>query len=492
MHGIRAPEGLGKSTFVLREAARDALEYNERTTDTKFACFASRSYVQAEKKAAEFSEMNSASPQGAQVIKSFLWLYRDACKKCGVEPIDLNDFDEEGEQTFVSLLSETRSQQPEVFQSLLDEKAEHWSESPFDEAATIIFTSHSLLQVWESALWTRAWYHPLFDPNRAIDNNEELDDEIPDYRDLAREFRIGEGIIDDPEYNSVLHVVTAELSNYVMICQEKHKSWSRDRRSVKFKHYLSIRLKLAKLGCEAFERFDELMRINFQSLQRCKVNFDAIPYGFDNGAKGIYKNHDGDEYYLGLRENIFESNIRWTILTTEKLVSRILVESYRLLNERREDGRLRYLAEVFLEHVPGVFPVTVRCNVDPRAKKAKISDLVKELGQKGYVNIIANGAKGVGATTFQSMKGRNDMAEDDLAIIPTMLNGAHFAELNVIGVWLGIPDIITRYTEDQINQAVGRARGYRDKGAKVEIFSTHRLHKLVLFQLTGRVRLVRG
>ena len=59
------------------------------------------------------------------------------------------------------------------------------------------------------------------------------------------------------------------------------------------------------------------------------------------------------------------------------------------------------------------------------------------------------------------MKGQNGFAESDISIIPTCLAPEKFAELNVIGQWLGIGDILDRYYDDQINQAVGRNRGFR-------------------------------
>ena len=49
----------------------------------------------------------------------------------------------------------------------------------------------------------------------------------------------------------------------------------------------------------------------------------------------------------------------------------------------------------------------------------------------------------------------------DISIVLTCLNPEKFAELNVIGQWLGIIDVIDRHYDDQLNQAVGRNRGFR-------------------------------
>jgi len=42
-------------------------------------------------------------------------------------------------------------------------------------------------------------------------------------------------------------------------------------------------------------------------------------------------------------------------------------------------------------------------------------------------------------------------------------------ELNVLGQWLGRPDIIRMHYEDEINQAVGRNKGFRDQGVNAKL-----------------------
>ena len=66
--------------------------------------------------------------------------------------------------------------------------------------------------------------------------------------------------------------------------------------------------------------------------------------------------------------------------------------------------------------------------------------------------------------TFQKAKGANHLADRDIYIIVTHLNPDHYAELNVVGQWLEIPDVIELYYRDQISQAVGRNGGFRDTG----------------------------
>ena len=96
-------------------------------------------------------------------------------------------------------------------------------------------------------------------------------------------------------------------------------------------------------------------------------------------------------------------------------------------------------------HFHFVFSTQHLDNVPWQANLA-IADMVREMDR---------------VTTFQGAKGRNDLKEKDIWIILTYLNGEKYAELNVIGQWLGIPTIIELHYQDLINQSVGRNRGFR-------------------------------
>jgi hypothetical protein len=88
---------------------------------------------------------------------------------------------------------------------------------------------------------------------------------------------------------------------------------------------------------------------------------------------------------------------------------------------------------------------------------------------------------------FQGAKGMNGLEEKDIYIIPTYLNGALYAKLNVIGQWLGIPNIIQLHYQDQINQAVGRNRGFRQSSlrddTKTVVICSNRLWRDVVEKL---------
>jgi hypothetical protein len=57
-----------------------------------------------------------------------------------------------------------------------------------------------------------------------------------------------------------------------------------------------------------------------------------------------------------------------------------------------------------------------------------------------------------------------------------------------MGNWLGIPNIIQAYYQDQINQAVGRNRGFRQSSGretKTVLITSQRLWKSVLSRLSN-------
>ena len=81
------------------------------------------------------------------------------------------------------------------------------------------------------------------------------------------------------------------------------------------------------------------------------------------------------------------------------------------------------------------------------------------------------------------MKGVNGLETNDIYIVVTCLSPAKYAELNVIGQWLEIPNIIQNYYQDQINQAVGRNRGFRqapNSETKTVVITSLRLWNNVL------------
>jgi hypothetical protein len=87
------------------------------------------------------------------------------------------------------------------------------------------------------------------------------------------------------------------------------------------------------------------------------------------------------------------------------------------------------------------------------------------------------------------MKGLNGLEERNVYVIVTCIAPEKFAELNVIGQWLGNDNVIQDYYQDQINQAVGRNRGFRQsktRHTKTTVIVSPRLWNSVLSKLQER------
>jgi hypothetical protein len=223
---------------------------------------------------------------------------------------------------------------------------------------------------------------------------------------------------------------------------------------------------------------DELMRLNLDDLEPVDVSYDAIPFGFDHSGKGIYAAENGRRFYLGAQNWLEDCKARLTFLTTETLVSRVLVRA------------LANLIVLDLNLCCDLFPIEVPLVIDKRAGanqtgKLKISALADEiLGANANAIVIANGVARTKPRTkkFQRAKGLNGLEDRDVFIIPTCIASSEYAQLNVVGRWLDAPDVISLFYEDQISQAVGRNRGFRQsrKSTKTAVVSSNRLARMVL------------
>ncbi len=121
-----------------------------------------------------------------------------------------------------------------------------------------------------------------------------------------------------------------------------------------------------------------------------------------------------------------------------------------------------------------------RAAVDRRGQN-RISALASEIvAANDNAFVIADGVGGVErAITFQSMKEQNGFAERDISIVLTCLNPEKFAELN------------DRHYDDQLNQAVGRNRGFRLSNRRstiTRVITTTRLWQQVLRKREDRNR----
>jgi hypothetical protein len=175
------------------------------------------------------------------------------------------------------------------------------------------------------------------------------------------------------------------------------------------------------------------------------------------------------------------------VITTEHLVCDV-AERAILKGARTRSRRLD------LTDIPGVYPIRIPVWIDARAAAdregdKRVSALAAEiLAANQNAVVISDGvreADRLRVLTHQSAKGRNGLEHNDVFVVVTNLAPAKFAELNVLGQWLDLDKVIEVHYADQINQAVGRNRGFRDKetGSLTAVITSLRLWSSTLSKL---------
>jgi hypothetical protein len=175
-----------------------------------------------------------------------------------------------------------------------------------------------------------------------------------------------------------------------------------------------------------------------------------------------------------------------TVLTTEKLVADAVVGGTN--RYRHRGGQSTVTFRLALDHLPGIYPIKIPSFIDRRARKGGVTALAQEItASNANAIVISDMVRGVDCVmNFQNMKGVNGLEPNDIYTVVTCLSPAKYAELNVMGRWLDIPNIIQKYYQDQINQAVGRNCGFRqspDRETKTVLITSRRLWKSVLSEL---------
>jgi hypothetical protein len=291
------------------------------------------------------------------------------------------------------------------------------------------------------------------------------------------------------EADDFVHILPESTFEFLSRQQARHPDWRNIPRPKRLEVYRRLHDEIPRRQMPDFDSFDELMRSDVNVLEPIQVDFDAIPFGYDNSKSGIYRQRNGDKYYLGPKSWLTENRAEFTFLTTESLVESVIERAFYKIWERGHAGR-RLITKLALDQVPPIYPVKIPVQFDRRAAADRhdgnrISALATEIvadNENGLV--IADGVGGVErVVTFQKMKGQNGFASRDISIILTCLNPEKFAELNVMGQWLGVGDVIDRYYDDQLNQAVGRNRGFRlsdQRPTATRVITSSRLWQQVL------------
>lgn len=463
---IKSVEGIGKTSLFRRSLSYEAFDDALSWVKNRHDAFAFRSSDQATAKLEEFHREN----RSAVLIQPLRKHYEAVCSVEKVQPIDL---DEEGPSSIYAVI---QKEQPNVFARLEERRKNLWKdEREFSCPTTTLLMTHAMAMNWHQSVISKIWYHPAFDPH------QNFSDQI----DLRYEQKLKNIVFDDPELEEIVMVLSENRYDFIQKMQNKHPGWRN------FPHHerLSIFKKSKRDGFCAglsFRQLDADMRLDLARLKAVTVDHTAIPFGFDHGEQGIYRSQHGRMFYVGAKEWCFSSPSSLIFLTTESLIA----EAIDALFKAHRKTHI-YLD---LEHTDALQPIKVPTKIEPMARAdRKDSPQVTALAERilsgsEHSVVIGDGIKidSDRVMSFQKMKGRNGLEDKDVYIIPTWLAPEKYAELNVIGQYLGLTTVIETYYQDQLNQAVGRNRGFRqsfNRNTKTTVICSNRLWRAVLSKL---------
>ena len=260
---VNSGEGIGKTSTILPllsdEAQDDALNHNDNIQ--RFSALAFRSHDQANRKAEEFQNAGYS----VVVWRSFWDHYKEACTSENQKEIARDEFEDTSPK---AVLAKIKKHQPLVFDHLEEARKALWqTPATFTSYSTVLLMTHRTVQTWDAGTLTRAWHHPEFDPNGSVEDHRKLRDRI----------KLSRVVLDDPEADEFLHVLSESTFDFLQRAQKSQPDWRNLRRAARLSFY-----RQQKAGLFAdFEQFNELMRVNLTTLDMVAVDFKKIPFGYD-------------------------------------------------------------------------------------------------------------------------------------------------------------------------------------------------------------------
>ena len=454
--------GLGKSSLVL-DLLKDRFEERYPWEDTKphIILFGSVSTEQAEKKLQDYRGFSNG--QGV-MWESFWTIYKRLCKEKGKSSIKAKMPNLSPGTVWQAIAI----QQPEIAKVLLAHKEAMWRDINLNQLI-VVFTSIATLETYPFGRVSKALWHPAFDPEL---NMHEIDD-------LADGYDVELCILDDYRTENLLSQHNEGEIRVIETIQRLVPKWKKMKPLEKQKLYKAIPDGLKQ---KDFDGFDALANIELETLATVTVDFEAIPYGSVTDPESIYRKEHGKKAVFGAKEWLRELKCRKIFLTTENVVA--AVTEYVFRNGVHPARIIRRS----LEPTSGVHPIQVPIIRDERAVSRDVEALVDEIvsGNENAI-VICNGVDNDNAGTvinFELAKGRNDLSDNDIYIIMTMLHPKDFARLNALGIFIARPDIIKTHYRDLLIQATGRNTGYRDtrNGRRTIVIQGRKLQRMGYFE----------
>lgn len=356
--------------------------------------------------------------------------------------------------------------QRDVYDRVTAEMRRGWilpnGQSAFDNPMdVIVFTSHAMAQGLNEVSKSKAWLHPDFRP----------DMEPEEWSKLAAQFTVYRLIHDEVSVEDLLWIATDEEVAFAGSVRRSIKDWEKAPASAKYAAYAAMSHNKPK--DMNFHTFTKINEARFKPEDQVTVDFNRFPFGVENSDRSMFKATDGNVIYLKPKDWWERLRARIVITTTERMP----VEVIRKLSWSGHQDRSERFAVLALDREE-TFPVEhLSVELSEDASKSKVQGLVTRLlndPDDPVDTVITNYNTGTNIYSHKAARGRNDLADQNIATILTFIGGEQYSVLNVIGQKFDIVDPIGLCYRDMLNQDLGRNRGFRSTGP------TPREHRLIV------------
>jgi len=211
--------------------------------------------------------------------------------------------------------------------------------------------------------------------------------------------------------------------------------------------------------------FDDTLKIieaHYGCDDQVVVDFAALPFGTDNKKDGLYTGTNGTVVYMKPKSWWGRSKARVVILTTERLPTKIL-ETIKWKNKSSSNNDIQFhIAEWDRDYLfeAEFLPMVISGGAN-KAGVQELADSLLKVGDGAFGAVITDIAKGKNIISYKKARGKNDLVDKDIATILMYIGSVRYSRFNAISQMFHIPDAISLYYRDLLNQSVGRNQGFR-------------------------------
>jgi hypothetical protein len=513
LSAIVSAEGASKTSTTLDVMLDDQNDY--RVFHPGFLVVACRSYEQAIRKCAEFNE-GKGPEKGFRgvVLRSFDEVFRDVAPgfRSSAERAARAGYSSEIEAVYAD---------PSCDQLEVINRHRHqlqyelgWRRRNFDRPvrdATVIFTTHGIVQNWFHSGGTRYWLHPRFE--EWLQARNELD--------YTTERLIRGQIRSETQFSWVLHD-ECSIADLLTIHPRETVDWVHKfaASAPNFKTLGTVaRLEAFETYCKdgATVSFDEMLSIveaHYTNQDLITINPDVEPFGVNNSPYSPYVRIGVQQYYARSRDWWTRNSYRLTVTTTERKI-RMALEFIRRRQLARIDAhpvhgaalrewrtQLDIVGIAARPQVPPTWRITdlpvasylardrmrVQISLDDRARAYRKDkpdrQWVRHIHEEIVASdpnaiIISNKADEYGITPNKA-KGLNDYIGKKIYYVMMFPSPDQYRDLLVENAVFDTVNCVKLHLLDEFDQIVGRTLGFRYRpGSEVIVIMPTRLWRQI-------------